>query len=61
MDPNKSILTYASPGECVETIERALADWERMKSVAVQGRREVEDRYSKKRQWLLFNELVESI
>lgn len=61
MDPNKSILTYATPGACVEAIERALADWERMKSMADRGRRQVEDRYSKKRQWLLFNELVESI
>jgi len=57
---NRTILTYASPAEAVETITRALADPERLAEVATEGVRTMRQAYSKSVQWDAFMKLVES-
>jgi hypothetical protein len=54
----KTMLTYSSPEEIPTIIKGALSDPDRMKMIAIAGREMVQAIYSKRKQWLLFQELA---
>jgi hypothetical protein len=53
-----TMLTYSSPNEIPTIIKSALRDPDRTKMIASAGRKMVQDMYSKRKQWLLFQELA---
>ena len=54
----ETMVTYSSTGQIPKLIERLVADVSWAHSIAQAGRAMVRDRYSKKRQWAMFQELV---
>ncbi|MHC6154899.1 glycosyltransferase family protein [Bradyrhizobium elkanii] len=61
MDPGQTIVTYEAGNDCLAQIENSLRNWDDMKHKAERGRRAVGDLYSKERQWVLFENLLERI
>ncbi|MGY4571768.1 MULTISPECIES: glycosyltransferase family protein [Bradyrhizobium] len=61
MDPGQTIVTYEAGNDCLAQIENSLRNWDDMKAKAERGRRAVGDLYSKERQWVLFENLLERI
>ncbi|MBR1162925.1 glycosyltransferase family 1 protein [Bradyrhizobium elkanii] len=61
MDPGRTIVTYEAGNDCLAQIENSLRNWDDMKAKAERGRRAVGDLYSKERQWVLFENLLERI
>ena len=59
--PNETMLVYDTGLECVKQIENALSDWDVAKATAVGGRARAEKLYSKDRQWISFNSIVERL
>jgi hypothetical protein len=58
MTADETIVTYETSGDCVDQIQRLLADWTAARKIADNGRRRISDLYSKDRQWNSFEAIV---
>jgi spore maturation protein CgeB len=58
MVAGETIVTYETGRDCLDQIQRCLADWTAAKKMADNGRRQIGDLYTKERQWALFNMIV---
>jgi glycosyltransferase involved in cell wall biosynthesis len=61
MVEGETMLGYDSGEEAASVIAKALADPERLKSIAARGAALVRDRYSKQQQWMQFCSIVERL
>jgi hypothetical protein len=61
MRDGQTIVTYESPEDAAGKARWHLSDWERSSTLAVAGRRCVEELYSKAKQWQRFQEIVAAI
>jgi hypothetical protein len=58
MVAGETMVTYETGRDCLDQIQRCLADWTAAKKMADNGRRQIGDLYTKERQWALFNMIV---
>jgi hypothetical protein len=58
MIADETMLIYEDDQSCLEHIERCLANWESVRSIADNGRSRMNQVYSKARQWALFEAVV---
>ncbi len=54
----ETMLTYSNSESCVRQIERCVNDWTNVQGIAGDGRRLIDEIYSKERQWLAFQAIV---
>jgi hypothetical protein len=55
---DETMLVYENDRNCLDQMRRCLADWKAVQSIAENGRRRMNEVYSKARQWALFEAVV---
>jgi hypothetical protein len=61
MIADETIVTYDTSGNCLDQIQRRLADWTAAKKIAETGRSRISDLYTKERQWVSFKMIVANL
>ena len=61
MVANETIVPYDTSTDCLDQIRRCLTDWTAVKQIAANGRHQIENLYTKERQWALFNIILGSL